>query len=84
MGIRAKLNRVKRLARAMPPTEPHLWVACTDADGLVLDDGTEACQRWVGRHYAELPGPVSVVSGIDLRVVVGDAPGLEWRSGPES
>jgi hypothetical protein len=49
----------------------------------VQDDGSEARRRWVGRHCRELPGPVTVVGGMDLRVVVGDTPGLEWGGNPE-
>jgi hypothetical protein len=56
---------------------PHLWLAFVNADGLVIDDKTEACQCWVGHHYTELPGPVKVYAGFDPREVVGQPPVLQ-------
>ena len=68
--------RLMKLERAVPsPVVPHLWLAFADNDELVLDDGTEACRPWVGRHYSELPAPVKIIGGIDPRLVLGDAPG---------
>jgi len=50
---------------------PHLYVAVVDENGLVIDDGGEAVRPWIGRHVTELPSSVTVVSGIDPRLVLG-------------
>jgi hypothetical protein len=64
-------RRLERLEQSRPPA-PHLYVACVDADGLVRDDRSDLCRRWVGRHYSELPNPVTVVGGVDLLRIIGD------------
>jgi hypothetical protein len=43
----------------------HLSIAFVDADGRVLDDRSAAAGRWVGRHYSELPSPVTIIGGVD-------------------
>jgi len=71
-SLRTRLQRVEMDAvRRCTSKVPHLYVACVDEDGLVVDDGGEAVRPWIGRHYSELPQPVSVAAGIDPRLVLG-------------
>jgi hypothetical protein len=66
------LRRRDRLGRLVPPPPvPHLYLACLDEAGRVLDDGSEAARRWIVRHYAELPAPVHVIAGLDPLRVLG-------------
>jgi hypothetical protein len=70
--MRSLRRRLDRLGRQCPPPSlPHLYLACVDASGLVLNDGTDATHQWIGRYYAELPGPVHVLVGIDPFEVLG-------------
>jgi hypothetical protein len=66
--LRSRLECLERLAR--PPSQ-HLYVVCVDDEGKVLDNGSEQVRPWIGRHYSELPGPISVVRGIDPMAVLG-------------
>jgi hypothetical protein len=68
-------RRLERLARSRR-SAPQLSVAFVDANGMVLDDGSAVCGRWVGRHYSDLRGPVKVIRGIDpLRMFAEDPSG---------
>jgi hypothetical protein len=72
MTIGRLRRTLARMERACPvPSRPHLWLACVDDQGRVLDDGSEAARPWVGRHHTELPGPVQVIAGIDPFRVLG-------------
>jgi hypothetical protein len=58
--------------KALPwPARPHLYAAFVDEQGRVLDDGSEAVRSGVGRHYSELPGPVSILAGVDPLLGLG-------------
>jgi hypothetical protein len=72
--LRRRLDRLGRLCPP-PPAAPHLYLAFVDGAGQVLDDGSEAVRPWVGRHYAELPGPVRVIVGVDPLRILGRATG---------
>jgi hypothetical protein len=69
-NVRRRLGRLEQRCEARRPAA-HLSVACVDAAGRVLDDGSEAVRPWVGRHHSELPNPVIVVGGIDPLRVLG-------------
>jgi hypothetical protein len=68
-----------RLECCCPARRPplHLYVACTDEQGHVVDHQSEAARPWVGRHYPELPGPVTVLRGVDPLQVLGRKGGNE-------
>jgi hypothetical protein len=65
-------RRLDRLVRSRPPA-PRLYIACVDGEGRVVDDGTDVCRPWVGRHYTELPATVQILHSVDPREIVGTA-----------
>ena len=79
INVRGRMARLERRCRS---PASHIYSAFVDLQGLILDDRSEAVRPWVGRHYSELPDPVSIVMGVDPLVVLGlgykalgDAPG---------
>jgi hypothetical protein len=51
------------------PSVAHLDPPLADKQDRVLEDGSVAPRSWVARHYAALPNPRHVVTGVDpLRV----------------
>jgi hypothetical protein len=75
-NVRRRLARLERLRP--PPSAPHQYVAFVDERGSILDDRSEAVRPWVGRHYRELPQPVSVIGRVDPLVVLGYKQ-LDWE-----
>jgi hypothetical protein len=77
-------NLRRRLARleqcCSPPAAEQLSVAYVDADGRVLDTGSEAVRPWVGRHSSELPGPLTIGQGVDPLVVQRTNPTTKGRA----
>jgi hypothetical protein len=65
-------RRLERLVRSRPPA-PRLYIACVDANGLILDSGTPVCRPWVGRHYSELPAGLQTLHGVAPWEIVGMA-----------
>jgi hypothetical protein len=72
---------LERLVRSRL-SAPQLFVAFVDANGMVLDDCSSVCGRWVARHYSELPGPVKVIRGVDPRVMFAEEPSGGTTDGP--
>jgi hypothetical protein len=71
-SLRSRLQRVEMdVDRRCASKVPHLCVVCVDENGLVIDDGDAATSPWVGRHFTEIPHPVTVAAGIDPRRVLG-------------
>jgi hypothetical protein len=68
-NVRGRLGRLEK--RSPGPVRPHLYAAFVDEEGRGVEDGSEEARSWVGRHCSELPGPVSILAGVDPLVVLG-------------
>ena len=70
-------RRLRRLEQMVPPTKDLLpAIAVLDGQNIVIDDGSPAIVRWIGKPGSCLPSGVQIVRGIDPRLVFGKQRGM--------
>ena len=68
-------HRLLRLEKQVPaPLDLLPWIVLVDDNGLIVDDGSAAIARWIGKPPSSLPVFVQIIRGIDPRLVVGPMP----------
>ncbi|MFO0863665.1 MAG: hypothetical protein U0744_03225 [Gemmataceae bacterium] len=74
-------QRLLRLEKQVPAPQDLLpWIVVVNDNGLIVDDGSAAVSRCIGKPPSSLPVFVQVIRGIDPRLVVGPMP--EPSAGP--